>query len=94
MALAQQAAGLELLLEAVSECLVRELFQARLCLPPQMARLRALLFEADAVRGEEHDGQGDTLLDISLPLVELHRLLSREGLEFDEFVQCFADKAD
>lgn len=91
---AQQAAGLELLLEAVSECLVRELFQARLCLPPQMARLRALLFEADAVRGEEHDGQGDTLLDVSLPLVELHRLLSREGLEFDEFVQRFADKAD
>lgn len=91
---AQQGQGLDLLLQAISECLGRELFQASLRLPPQMARLRALLFEADAVQAESHAEQGDSLLEVRLPLIELNRLLSREQLDFDEFTQRFVCKAD
>lgn len=91
---AQQGLGLDLLLQAISECLGRELFQASLRLPPQMARLRALLFEADAVQAESHAEQGDSLLEVRLPLIELNRLLSREQLDFDEFTQRFVCRAD
>lgn len=86
---AWQARGLELLLEAVSECLGQKLFQARLGLPPQMARLRALLFAADAVLAEQHTERGETLLDVRLPQITLNRLLSREQLEFDDFSRRF-----
>lgn len=86
---AQQGAGLELLLEAVNECLAQEMFCARLCLPADMARLRALLFAADAVEAESHTAQGDALLDVRLPHVELNKLLSREGMVLDEFIRRF-----
>ncbi len=91
---AQQGQGLDLLLQAIGECLGRELFQASLRLPPQMARLRALLFEADAVQAESHAEQGDSLLEVRLPLIDLNRLLSREQLDFDEFTQRFVCRAD
>ncbi len=91
---AQQNDGLDLLLQAISDCLGHELFQGRLSLPPQMARLRALLFAADAVLAEEHTEQGDALLDVRLPRVTLNRLLSAEELKFDEFAQRFVLKAD
>lgn len=91
---ARQGEGLDLLQEAMSACLGRELFQACLRLPPEMARLRALLFAADAVLAEEHAEQGDALLEIRLPQVELNRLLSREHLAFDEFVRRFVCAAD
>ena len=89
---AQSGQGMVLLLDAIRECLGQELFQARLCLPYHMARLRALLFAADAVEAESHTEQGETLLDVRLPLVELNKLLSRENVSFEEFQQRFACK--
>lgn len=91
---AQHGQGLDLLQQAISECLGRELFQANLRLPPQLARLRGLLFEAEAVQSESHAEQGDSLLEVRLPLVELKRLLSREQLDFEEFKQRFVCSED
>jgi len=91
---AQEQTGLDLLLEAIAGCLGREMYHATLRLPPQMARLRGLLFDADAVVGEEYTEEGEALLAVSLPLMELNRLLSREKIEFDQFVQYFVYKAD
>ena len=53
-----------------------------------------MLFDADAVVGEEYTEEGEALLAVSLPLMELNRLLSREKIEFDQFVQHFVYKAD
>mgnify|MGYP002738544111 CR=1 FL=1 len=86
---AMQDQGLDLLLQAMDECLVQEQFQGRLCLPHDMARLRSQLFAVDAVQSEGHTEQGEPLLDIRMPLVELKKLLSREGLEFAEFERRF-----
>lgn len=91
---AQKQAGLDLLLEAIVDCLGREMFNATLRLPPQMARLRGLLFAADAVVSEEHTETGEALLNVSMPLMELNRLLSREEIEVDPFIQHFVYKAD
>lgn len=86
---AEQEKGLDLLLTAINDCLAREMFQARLCLPPDMARLRALLFAADAVQSEDYGADGELQLEVRLPLVELNRLLSREGLDETSFRQTF-----
>lgn len=79
--------GLDLLLQAMNECLGGQMFQQRLRLPHSMARLRARLFELDAVQAESHDEQGAILLDVRLQQIELNRLLSREGLNAEEFGQ-------
>ena len=83
---ARDGRGLELLRQAIAELLGEDLFAATLRLPQRLGRLRAQLFAAGAVQGEAHDEQGDILLQLRLPRAELNRLVSREGLQPQEFI--------
>jgi len=38
------------------------------------------------VRSEAHDEEGGSLLAVRLPRIDLNRLVSREGLQPDEFL--------
>jgi len=78
---AQSGAGIELLFDAVAELLGTELVQDTLCLQPEQARLRAKLFEAQAVLEESHRDDGVSELSLSLPRAELMKILSAEGLK-------------
>ncbi|AKN28681.1 ribosome rescue GTPase HflX [Stutzerimonas stutzeri] len=79
--------GLDLLRQAVAELLGDNLFVGTLCLPQRLGRLRAQFFELGAVQRETHDEEGGSLLEVRLPRVELNRLISREGLRVDEFIE-------
>ncbi|WP_237045598.1 ribosome rescue GTPase HflX [Aquipseudomonas alcaligenes] len=79
--------GLELLRQAVAELLGEDLFVGTLRLPQRLGRLRAQFFELNAVQSESHDEAGDTLLAIRLPRAELNRLVSREGLKPQDFLE-------
>ena len=83
---ARDGKGLDLLRKAIAELLGEDLFAATLRLPQRLGRLRAQLFAAGAVQGEAHDEQGDILLQLRLPRAELNRLVSREGLQPQEFI--------
>ena len=83
---ARDGRGVELLRQAIAELLGEDLFAATLRLPQRLGRLRAQLFAAGAVQGEAHDEQGDILLQLRLPRAELNRLVSREGLQPQEFI--------
>jgi len=63
---AQTGAGIELLKQALIDRFRQQTIDGALCLPPQQARLRALLFEAGAVRGETIDEQGCFHLTVSI----------------------------
>lgn len=78
--------GMALLVQAMDELLAKEMFAGCLCLPPPMGRLRARLFALNAVQEENHSQQGDSMLQVRLPLVELRQLLSEEGLGYSEFL--------
>nr|WP_286946108.1 ribosome rescue GTPase HflX [Pseudomonas sp. UBA6718] len=84
---ARDGKGLELLCQAVAELLGEDLFVGTLRLPQRLGRLRAQFFELNAVQSESHDGAGDTLLAIRLPRAELNRLVSREGLKPQDFLE-------
>lgn len=84
---AQQGLGLDLLKQAVAELLGNDLFVGTLRLPQSLGRLRAQLFELGAVQSESHDEEGGSLLDVRLQRVELHRLISRAGLEVGQFFE-------
>jgi len=84
---ARDGRGLELVGQAVAELLGDDLFVGTLCLEQRFARLRAQFFALGAVQSEEHDEEGRSLLSVRLPRVELNRLVSREGMEPQVFVQ-------
>ncbi|QCI14866.1 GTPase HflX [Pseudomonas putida] len=84
---ARDGRGLELVGQAVAELLGDDLFVGILCLEQRFARLRAQFFALGAVQSEEHDEEGRSLLSVRLPRVELNRLVSREGMEPQVFVQ-------
>jgi GTP-binding protein HflX len=84
---ARDGKGLELLRQAVAELLGEDLFVGTLRLPQRLGRLRAQFFELNAVQSESHDEAGDTLLAIRLPRAELNRLVSREGLKPQDFLE-------
>ena len=84
---ARDGRGLELVGQAVAELLGSDLFVATLRLDQRFARLRAQFFEMGAVQVEEHDEEGNSLLSVRLPRVDLNRLVSREGMEPQVFIE-------
>ena len=84
---ARDGRGLELVGQAIAELLGDDLFVGTLCLEQRFARLRAQFFALGAVQNEAHDQQGSSLLSVRLPRVELNRLVSREGLEPQVFIE-------
>ncbi len=75
---AQEGRGLELLEEALSECLAVDVIDFSLTLSPEQGRLRAGLHELDAVR-EEHfeEPDGRVELKVRLPRRDFLQLMSR-----------------
>lgn len=84
---ARDGRGLELVGQVIAELLGDDLFVGTLCLEQRFARLRAQFFALGAVQSEEHDEEGRSLLSVRLPRVELNRLVSREGMEPQVFVE-------
>lgn len=84
---ARDGLGLDLVRQAIVELLGNDLFVGTLRLPQQLGRLRAQFFELSAVQRETHDDEGGSLLEVRLPRIELNRLISREGLRVDEFIE-------
>lgn len=81
---AQTGQGLDLLLEAITDNLGREMVAGELLLGPEQGRLRAKLYQQQAVAGEQHRDDGRVQLQLRLPKSDLMRLLSGEELKYDE----------
>ncbi|WP_136253070.1 ribosome rescue GTPase HflX [Onishia niordana] len=83
---AQQGLGLDLLQQALSECLAEDVLDTSIALAPEQGKLRAGLHELGAVREERFDEQGRTLLDIRLPRREFMQLMARLGEKADTYL--------
>lgn len=77
---ARTGAGVDLLLAAISELLGEDVVQRRVTLLPEHGRLRARLYAKGAVRSEAVDAAGAVSLEISLPRIDLDRMLVDEGI--------------
>jgi len=83
---AARAEGLDLLMRAVSELLVSDMVDETLYLAPDQGRLRARLFEMNAVRSEAPGTAGGVELRVRMPAAEFNRLLKTEGLSPQELI--------
>jgi|TARA_B100000700_G_scaffold276701_1_gene323455 GTP-binding protein HflX len=83
---AQKGLGLDLLQQALSECLAEDVLDTSLALSPEQGKLRAGLHELGAVREEHFDELGRSLLDIRLPRREFMQLMARLGEKAETYL--------
>jgi GTP-binding protein HflX len=78
---AHSGEGLDLLLQALSECLGKKMVSGQLLLGNSMGRLRAKLYELSVVDDEVFNDDGRSQLSISITQVEFCRLMSAESIK-------------
>lgn len=80
---AKTGEGIDLLFEVISEVLGEDRIIQTLCLPASLSRLRAKLYQYNAVMDEQYNENGDIQLDVNVQKADLLRILSQEQLQFD-----------
>lgn len=80
---AQQNSGIAALHEQLSLFFAKQIYQGTLKLAPQHAKLRALLYQQEAIKQENIDEQGNFLLHISIQQTLLDQLLKQTSLSLD-----------
>lgn len=83
---AQKGLGMDLLYQALSECLADDVLEAHLTLDPSQGRLRAALHDLGAVREESFDDNGKIRLDIRLPRRDFMQLMARLGEKANDYL--------
>jgi len=74
-------AGIENLLQCISELLGEDFIEPELQLAPEHGRLRAKLYRQGAVKNERMDEEGTSHLSLRLPKQDFVRMLKEEGLD-------------
>ncbi|MBE1300543.1 MAG: GTPase HflX [Alteromonadaceae bacterium] len=72
---AQQGIGIDLLRNALTECLADKMVQYQLRVPPALGKLRGTLFTMNCIAQESYADDGDWLVDIRMPSKDWHRLV-------------------
>ena len=83
---AQTGKGVELLSEALTECLAKSMVNYTLRIPPAQSRLRGVLFELNCIASESYDSEGDWVVDVRMPSADWNRLEKRLDKGLSEFV--------
>jgi len=81
---AQSGEGLDLLVQAIAELLGEDMLQDQLKLNADQGRLRAMLYEQNAVLNEHYCDDGSSDLEVRIPKADLYRILSTVKLDFNE----------
>ncbi len=76
-----QEKGIDSLLKAIEERLNRTHLKLKFVLPLSEARLRAHFYQADAVRTESIDENGNWLLTVDMALSKWHKLAKSDGTD-------------
>ena len=83
---ALSGAGTDTLLEVLSDTFSVQIFNGDLTLPPAAGRLRAKLYDADAVLEETNGQSGESILTVSIKKRLLDSMLSAESLELSKLI--------
>ncbi|MDX5434157.1 MAG: GTPase HflX [Halomonas sp.] len=83
---AREGRGLELLEQALSECLAEDVIAFGMLLSPQQGRLRAGLHELGAVCEERYEEGGQVHLEVRLPRRDFLQLMARLGERAEDYL--------
>jgi len=77
---AKTGAGLDLIHQVLAETFRQDQVIGSICLRPDQARVRALLYGISAVADEHIDSAGNYLLNLNIPRRDLLQMISRENI--------------
>lgn len=83
---AQAGIGIELLFEALTERLGKQIVTYALKIPPSEGKLRGILYELNCINFEEFDEQGNCLIKITLPVREWNRIIKQDNAIIERFI--------
>ena len=78
--------GLELLSQAVQQCLMGQLQHFDLVLKPAYGKLRTQLYTLNVIQSEHHDDHGDLHLSVCIAPHKLEQLIKQAHLPLDEIL--------
>ena len=83
---AQQNIGIELLQQAISERLGKQIVQHSLKIPPNAGKLRGKLYQLNCIAHEQFDEDGNCVVDIKLPIREWNRLVKQDESSIEGYI--------
>jgi len=83
---AQTGEGIPMLFAAISELLARNMVHKTVRLPPNLGRLRAMLYQNGSVVHEGASEDGSLVLEVRLPRSDWQQMLSRVGVREEALV--------
>jgi GTP-binding protein HflX len=78
--------GIETLLEHLGDLFAKEIFSGGIILPPEKARLRAKLYQDNAIIKERTSATGEYLLEIKIQQRRLNTLLEDEKMSLEHII--------
>ncbi len=84
---AMEGLGIDLLFQALTERLVSQIVEYKLCVPPQhQGRIRSTFFQMNCIQNEDYDSEGNLLISIRMQQVDWSRLEKREEAVLRDFI--------
>jgi GTP-binding protein HflX len=84
---AQKGIGIELLFQALSERLGKQIIKYNLRLPASEGKLRSIFYQLNCIEEESYDEFGDCLLKVKLPAREWNRLIKLNEADIEGFIE-------
>jgi GTP-binding protein HflX len=84
---AQKGIGIELLFQALSERLGKQIVKHSLRLPASEGKLRSVFYQLNCIEEECYDDNGDCLLKVKLPVREWNRLIKLNEADIEGFIE-------
>ena len=83
---AHASQGLDLLKQAVQECLMGQLQTFEVILKPAYGKLRTQLYALNVIQSESHDDEGNLILKVCMAAHKLEQLIKQGHLPIDEIL--------
>ena len=83
---AQAGLGIELLKQALTECLRKSMVSYSLKIPPDEGRLRGMFYDLNCIISQSYSEDGDWLVDITMLTADWHRIDKKVENKLSEFV--------
>ncbi|WJG09792.1 ribosome rescue GTPase HflX [Aliiglaciecola sp. LCG003] len=83
---AQQGQGIDLLFNALTDCLSKSIVEYTLRIPPKEGKLRGELFRLNCIASESYTEDGDWLVEVRMPVADWHRLEKRSDTDLSSLV--------
>ncbi|MFC3122306.1 ribosome rescue GTPase HflX [Agaribacter flavus] len=83
---AQQGLGIDLLRNALTECLRESMINCQLCIPASDGKIRGLLYKMNCILEQGYSDTGEWLVNVQMPSSDWHRMDKKVEYRLSQYV--------